>query len=625
MGDLGSGGILDPRRLEALGITRLGFTHTVDVLRTSSGTPLYFAPELLAGQPPTVQADIYSLGVMLYQMVVGDLYRPLTAGWEREIQDELLRADIAAAAEGDPEHRLVNAGELARRLRTLDERRAQLATERKAHEQAAKQKLAAERMQARRTALMVAFATMALGLVISTWLYFDARTARAQAEKNAAQAQTVANFLAKDMFSVVGSRPLRDLTVPELLDAASGVLSARMENQPAAAAQIHAALGHAYWKMERPADAEKHLDQALALFERLGGAGSEAAVSSAGQLVVAQGAVGKSPPTMERFDSVLARGREQLGPGHPQVLKLNLDIAHQRFSLGEWRHAADDLRRLIEDAKSDAEANRELLGSAEIHLGRALASLGQFKASAEAQRESLSHLGAGATSVELAMAHLFLGQSLIELERFGEAESELSRALEIFRPWVVGENSVQLMSVQFLLGQLRLRQGRADESVAILEKVVAAAAALDWTRTADHTYEYRAWLARAYDGAGHKEMALPTMQKALEVSLGTLGPRHPMSQNIRLGLADILRRTSGPAAARTALAAVDLQVLTGLGPDHPLLAELRRVEGLLALAEQRPDEARRNLSEAQRIYELRYGPAHAFSRRAAAELAQTVP
>ena len=36
------------------------------------GTPLYLAPEVLAGQRPTVQSDLYSLGVLLFHLVSGE-------------------------------------------------------------------------------------------------------------------------------------------------------------------------------------------------------------------------------------------------------------------------------------------------------------------------------------------------------------------------------------------------------------------------------------------------------------------------------------------------------------------------------------------------------------------------
>jgi len=39
------------------------------------GTLLYMAPEPLAGDPPSVASDIYSLGVLLFELVTGKLPR----------------------------------------------------------------------------------------------------------------------------------------------------------------------------------------------------------------------------------------------------------------------------------------------------------------------------------------------------------------------------------------------------------------------------------------------------------------------------------------------------------------------------------------------------------------------
>src|SRR5262249_54675345 len=62
--DFGSGRLLDPERLAELGITQLGLTVTQGVARDSgSGTPLYLAPELIAGGAPSVQSDLYALGL----------------------------------------------------------------------------------------------------------------------------------------------------------------------------------------------------------------------------------------------------------------------------------------------------------------------------------------------------------------------------------------------------------------------------------------------------------------------------------------------------------------------------------------------------------------------------------
>jgi serine/threonine-protein kinase len=49
-----------------------------DVSSDVAGTPLYLAPEVLAGQPATVRSDIYSIGVLLYRLVTGAF--PVQAG-----------------------------------------------------------------------------------------------------------------------------------------------------------------------------------------------------------------------------------------------------------------------------------------------------------------------------------------------------------------------------------------------------------------------------------------------------------------------------------------------------------------------------------------------------------------
>jgi serine/threonine protein kinase/DNA-binding winged helix-turn-helix (wHTH) protein len=123
--DFGSATLVEPARLEALGITNLGLTQTSDAQsKFLTGTLMYLAPEVLSGQPPKAAADVYALGVMLYQIVTGDFLKPFAPGWEASIEDPLLRQDMAEAACGDPTRRLKTAAELAQRLTSLDRRRA---------------------------------------------------------------------------------------------------------------------------------------------------------------------------------------------------------------------------------------------------------------------------------------------------------------------------------------------------------------------------------------------------------------------------------------------------------------------------------------------------------------------
>ena len=123
--DFGSASLLTPTRLNALGITNLGLTQTAGSgAATLTGTLMYVAPEVFAGQSPTAASDVYSLGVLLYQLAAGDFRKPLAPGWEANVEDPLLREDIAAAACGDPSRRLSSAAALGARLEALDRRRA---------------------------------------------------------------------------------------------------------------------------------------------------------------------------------------------------------------------------------------------------------------------------------------------------------------------------------------------------------------------------------------------------------------------------------------------------------------------------------------------------------------------
>ncbi|MCH7592878.1 MAG: protein kinase [Planctomycetes bacterium] len=125
LADFGIGLVIAPELAERLDIHLTGWEKT-DLgydLGSRTGTRLYTAPELVAGRDPSIQSDIYSLGVVLYQVVIGDFSRPLAEGWKEGIADELLCEDIEACVHGDPKRRLRAAEDLAERLRTLEKRR----------------------------------------------------------------------------------------------------------------------------------------------------------------------------------------------------------------------------------------------------------------------------------------------------------------------------------------------------------------------------------------------------------------------------------------------------------------------------------------------------------------------
>lgn len=107
------------------GLIGLGFTETLSrtELTSGSGSRIYMAPELLIGKESSIRSDIYSLGIVLYQILLGDCNRPLTVDWARDIEDPILLEDLRGCLSGKASERFSSAQELAIRLRSVPERR----------------------------------------------------------------------------------------------------------------------------------------------------------------------------------------------------------------------------------------------------------------------------------------------------------------------------------------------------------------------------------------------------------------------------------------------------------------------------------------------------------------------
>lgn len=266
LSDFGGAGLYDGMFIEQLGITRLGMTVDSPA-DPSAGTPLYLAPELLAGQLPTVHSDVYALGILLYQLIVGDLRRTLAAGWEAGIDDPLLVEDIAAAANGDPALRPSSAAALADRVRHLDARRA-LQQEQEAIETRA---VAAERrllrVHARRPWLVTALATLVIALLLSLWLV---RSADIEAQ----QLDAINRFLMNDLLAqgnpFIGGDAR--ISLREAIDRAAGHIDTTLGSWPIASAEAHDRIALSYALMGQYEPAQRHYDRAMALYAQALGA-----------------------------------------------------------------------------------------------------------------------------------------------------------------------------------------------------------------------------------------------------------------------------------------------------------------------------------------------------------------
>jgi DNA-binding winged helix-turn-helix (wHTH) protein/tetratricopeptide (TPR) repeat protein len=632
LGNFASGGLLDANHIDRLGITRLGFTKTIAASDRNSAAPLYLAPEILNGQPCTVKSDNYALGVILYQFLTGDFYKVMPAEWKQDIDDELLREDIALVAEDNPTMRLADADILAQRLRALDERRSHLTAQRQALAKAECTRRQLERTRPRRLGLALAFAALTAGFVISTSMYFKVRRAQEHAAMVAAQSNAVMQFLNDYVFAPVGKDvgSAEEFTVLELLTRAGDEIDQRFAGRPEVASELHYVIGHSLIRFDEYPSAVRHFNRAIEL-GLLDGAGSDSVLRSASELVEIDYTLGNLRDTMPRYEAALSAGEGRSAPNEEALLELRQRVARGRYRLGGWSQAAQAFESLLKD-QSTSSPPSEFVGQTELYLGQVLTDLAK-PADAEVHlRRAVDILARviGPMHANVAEARASLGRSLADTGQYDDAAAQLDKAQEMAanRSFPDAWIAMQPRYFRALLFLQRDVPEKAEPILAqILESQDAHSAAYVQTHKGaptelDHTGPVRQALGEAYAREGKFDAAISALQGAVAVSERANGAQHPGTLAARLSLAECLVAQGRDPEARVILKTpiIDLSALPAV---HPIAAQLGRVNGLLAQHEGNVEEARKWFGNSLAILQAVYGAQHWRVIRARQELQRT--
>ncbi len=538
LSDLGVGEAAHAPRLLELGIT---MTIAATTTSAQAGSALYMAPEVIAGELPTQRSDVFALGVLLYQMVVGNLRRSLAPGWESDVDDVLLREDIALAAAANPERRQVDARGLAARLRTLAARHAERATQLAREQEAARRNAQLQRDRHRLRIGGLVAAALGIGLAVSLAMYWRAQDARRQAEDQARQRQAVLDFVTGDIlgqadpYAATGGG--RQLSLREAVARASKHVDTRLRHDPAAAAAVHAMVGAVSFAQDRHDAAIVEYERARDLY-RSAGPGHDAALV---RIETGLCDVQRIASRLERAERSCQSALQLARASGEQLDFATLKLGQLRTEQGRYEAAQRILRPLLD--RDVFGSDDTALGELRWSLGLCARNLGHFP---EARRHFEALLAlyrrSGADSTWTAWAYNSLGSVMFETGDYAQAEAALLAARRIFAS-TQGAGQVEAQMPNIWRAEIRLQRGQWREAAAIEQSLLAA------------------WDA--------------------------LAPRHPLRQKALASLAWAQAENGEVAAARALLAQAwqARETVFGQPPDRIAARTLRWTRAALALGD----------------------------------------
>jgi tetratricopeptide (TPR) repeat protein len=541
--DFGIAKLFDPGNLRGDGT----------VTRDRALTPVYAAPEQIDGRPVTTATDVYSMGVVLYELLSGR--RPFEAADRspRELEFDVLErpAEKPSAGMTDAKERRQVAGDLdticLMALRKEPERRyqsvQQLTDEVRRHLEGrpllARPDAIGYRAAkfARRHAVGVSMSAAAFVLIVASAVTLAVQSARTARERD--KAQQVAALLI-DVFEVADPSEIRgaQVTAREVLDRGVERVERGLSSQPDVQADLLSVLGRVY--------------RNLGLYERATGLTSRAL----DQIALLQGT----------RSTTAAATRSRLG---------------ELFYLkGEYPKAEATLREALSAQEAlEGPASLEVATTLN-HLGKTLQAQGKLDEAESALRRALSiserH---GGSPVLVAEAVTNLGAVMFVRSRLDEAGPLFQRALTIRREQLGNDHPLVAASLSNL-ATLLSRQGDLDGAERTGRE------ALEVARRVYGSQHPR--VATVLNNLGLTEFARhnpaaaePWLAESLTMRRALLPPAHPdLAQSLaNLGL--VVQTLKRPAEALPMYEEAYRIRVQAFGKEHLLVAQTLNNLGLL--------------------------------------------
>lgn len=468
---------------------------------TAAMTPDYASPEQLRGEAMTTSTDIYSLGVILFELLTGtkpyqtksrsiseisraiteqEPTRPSTAAAKRSEDSKfgpsrtgirnskLLKGDldniVLTALRKEPARRYSSVGQFAEDVRRHLEGLPIVARKDTVGYRAVKF-IGRNRIAVAATALVVL--AIVAGLIVSLW---QANRARAQRDV----AQRINRFLQDMLGAAAPEAKGINVKVSDLLDEASRRAKTELASQPGVLADVLMTLGRTYLSLGNYDKAEKDLRTALEASLNANGERHPTTAMTMAWLGLALANQG-NPSEGESVSRKAVELHRQLHPkGHEDLGVALYALGMNLTNKNEARAAQPVLEEAAALLKKHLGENHGYYMTSLVMLATAHERAGDVQKAEPLYRQAIE-VGGGVEAryrIFLAQAQAFLGSLLTNKGSYAEAERLLRESETIYREVFGGETNYNIGVIKAHLGWLFFLQGDYAKAEAENRKAV---------------------------------------------------------------------------------------------------------------------------------------------------------
>ncbi len=580
-------------------------------------TRAYASPEQLTGEPVTTASDIYSLGVILYELLSGHLpFQPdnLTSNEYEQLiltgdppkpshvctdrnRQKMIRGDLdmicLKALRTEPDRRYETVEQLSEDVRrhlvdlpvlARPESRAYLI-----------RKFIGRHRSGATASGFIALSLLA-GIAAFAWQYRIARQERDHARQEAATSGQVANFL-QSLFEVADPAATNGdtLTARELLDRGAKQINKKLAGQPQVQARMYDVLGNVYLNLWRYSKADTMFSRALDIRRKVAKNDIPDIATSLYNIGLASIGIGK----YDRADSVLSRAlvlrRSEAGENDTLTAQALASLGLLKYKAGQYNLSLKYYQKAMAIYQSYPEEEQgKYVAQIKNDIGLIYYSKGNYELSATFIKQGLDYYMNHPDSSNREIISTDLGNlatTLIKMARYKEADSLFRESIRITRRLYGDKHPKTALKLNnystFLKNRERYVEAEKYQSEALDIFLKAYGP--------NHPYVAMCYnnMANLYDDQGDYKTALRYDQKSLELNKKIYGENGDLVansyNNIGVVLLDLYRNKDAEEMFRAALR---IDTIT-YGKSHPYVAMDYQAIGIALGAQGKVDEAER--------------------------------